>query len=141
MHRAVLLQESVANLVTSVDGRYVDGTFGRGGHSQLILDSLGTNGRLLGVDKDLEAKAVADNLVSEDPRFKFFHGSFAQLPSQLSELGMPTVDGILTYEGSLTCDAALGIIGPVTGEESITFNPATASNKCSNFNTPYEYKS
>jgi 16S rRNA (cytosine1402-N4)-methyltransferase len=95
MHRAVLLQEAVANLVTSVDGHYVDGTFGRGGHSQLILDSLSTNGHLLGVDKDLEAKVVADKLVSEDPRFKFFHGSFAQLPGQLSEMGMPTVDGIL----------------------------------------------
>jgi 16S rRNA (cytosine1402-N4)-methyltransferase len=95
MHRAVLLQEAVANLVTSVDGHYVDGTFGRGGHSQLILDSLSVNGHLLGVDKDLEAKVVADKLVFEDPRFKFFHGSFAQIQGQLGEMGMPTVDGIL----------------------------------------------
>jgi 16S rRNA (cytosine1402-N4)-methyltransferase len=84
MHRAVLLQEAVANLVTSVDGHYVDGTFGRGGHSQLILDSLSVNGHLLGVDKDLEAKVVADKLVFED-----------QIQGQLGEMGMPTVDGIL----------------------------------------------
>ncbi|MFT6050446.1 MAG: 16S rRNA (cytosine1402-N4)-methyltransferase [Halioglobus sp.] len=95
MHRAVLLQESVATLITNLDGNYVDGTFGRGGHSQLILDSLGENGQLLGVDKDLEAQVVADKLVSEDSRFKFFHGSFAQLPGQLTEIGMPAVDGIL----------------------------------------------
>jgi 16S rRNA (cytosine1402-N4)-methyltransferase len=95
MHRAVLLQESVTTLITNLDGNYVDGTFGRGGHSQLILDSLGENGQLLGVDKDLEAQVVADKLVSEDSRFKFFHGSFAQLPGQLTEIGMPAVDGIL----------------------------------------------
>jgi 16S rRNA (cytosine1402-N4)-methyltransferase len=59
------------------------------------LDSLSVNGHLLGVDKDLEAKVVADKLVFEDPRFKFFHGSFAQIQGQLGEMGMPTVDGIL----------------------------------------------
>ena len=95
MHRAVLLQEAVATLVTNVDGIYVDGTFGRGGHSQLVLDSLGSDGRLLGVDKDLEAMFVADKLVERDPRFNFFHGSFAQLPDQLQSMGIPAVDGIL----------------------------------------------
>lgn len=95
MHRAVLLQEAVATLVINVDGNYVDGTFGRGGHSQLILNTLGDGGHLLGVDKDLEAKAVAEQLASQDSRFEFFHGSFAQLPDQLRDMGITAVDGIL----------------------------------------------
>ncbi len=95
MHQTVLLQEAVSALVTASDGVYVDGTFGRGGHSREILSVLGQEGRLLAVDKDLQACAVAAELKESDGRFDFEHTSFAQLPHQLRRWGIGAVDGIL----------------------------------------------
>lgn len=95
MHQTVLLREAVEALVTSPSGFYVDGTFGRGGHSRYTLDCLGPDGRLLGVDKDPEAASAALQLASNEPRFEFFHGSFAELPHQLRRMGIDAVDGIL----------------------------------------------
>lgn len=95
MHQTVLLREAVDALVTAPSGVYVDGTFGRGGHSRLILDSLGADGRLLGVDKDPVAAAHAGELAREDSRFTFYHGSFADLPAHLQQSGIGPVDGIL----------------------------------------------
>jgi len=95
MHQAVLLPEAVAALVTKRDGCYVDGTFGRGGHSREILSVLGAGGRLLAVDKDLQAIEVARSIQKSEARFDFEHGSFAQLPHQLRRRGLAAVDGIL----------------------------------------------
>ena len=95
MHQTVLLREAVDALVTAPGGCYVDGTFGRGGHSRHLLDCLDEHGRLLGVDKDPAAQAVAEELASSEPRFTFFHGSFAELPHQLQRMGIAAVDGIL----------------------------------------------
>jgi 16S rRNA (cytosine1402-N4)-methyltransferase len=95
MHQTVLLREAVDALVTLPDGIYVDGTFGRGGHSRYLLQCLNDNGRVLGVDKDLAAQAAARELAESEPRFEFFHGSFAQLPHQLRGMGIDAVDGIL----------------------------------------------
>jgi len=95
MHQTVLLREAVDALVTTTGGTYVDGTFGRGGHSRALLQCLGEQGRLLAVDKDPEAAAVAAQFAAEDSRFTFFHGSFALLPEQLQRLGIGAVDGIL----------------------------------------------
>ena len=95
MHQTVLLREAVDALVTTPAGYYVDGTFGRGGHSRLILEHLNGDGRLLAVDKDPEAAAVADAMTRDDPRLTFFHGSFAELPDQLQRMGIAAVDGIL----------------------------------------------
>jgi 16S rRNA (cytosine1402-N4)-methyltransferase len=95
MHQTVLLREAVDALVTRPAGFYVDGTFGRGGHSQYLLEHMAADGRLLGVDKDPEAQAAAGELASVEPRFEFFHGSFAELPAQLSRMGVDAVDGIL----------------------------------------------
>jgi 16S rRNA (cytosine1402-N4)-methyltransferase len=95
MHQAVLLREAVQALVIRPDGYYIDGTFGRGGHSRYLLDQLDASGRLLGVDKDLAARSVAQQLEMSEPRFGFFHGSFAQLPHQLRQMGIGAVDGIL----------------------------------------------
>ena len=95
MHQTVLLQEAVDALVTLPGGFYVDGTFGRGGHSRYLLQSLNDAGHLLGVDKDLAAQAAALQLAESEPRFEFFHGSFAQLPHQLRGMGIDAVDGIL----------------------------------------------
>jgi 16S rRNA (cytosine1402-N4)-methyltransferase len=95
MHQTVLLREAVDALVTERNGHYVDGTFGRGGHSREILSVLGAGGRLLAIDKDLQACAAALELKESDDRFDFEHGSFAQLPHQLHRLGIDAVDGIL----------------------------------------------
>ncbi len=95
MHQTVLLREAVDALVTLPDGFYVDGTFGRGGHSRYLLQCLDDNGRVLGVDKDLVAQTAAHELAESEPRFEFFHGSFAQLPHQLRRMGIDAVDGIL----------------------------------------------
>jgi len=95
MHQTVLLREAVDALVTTPGGCYVDGTFGRGGHSRQLLDCLDEHGRVLGVDKDPAAQAVAEELASSEPRFTFFHGSFAELPHQLQRMGIDAVDGIL----------------------------------------------
>ncbi len=95
MHQTVLLREAVAALVTVKDGCYVDGTFGRGGHSREILAELDERGRLLAVDKDPEAIEVAQQLKEGDERFDFVHDSFARLPHQLRRMGIDAVDGIL----------------------------------------------
>jgi 16S rRNA (cytosine1402-N4)-methyltransferase len=95
MHQTVLLREAVEALVTRPAGFYVDGTFGRGGHSRHLLQCLDTDGQLLGVDKDPEAQADANELARVEPRFQFFHGSFAELPTQLASMGIDAVDGIL----------------------------------------------
>jgi len=88
MHRPVLEQEAVAALALKAAGIYVDGTFGRGGHSRAILAQLGPQGRLIALDRDPEAAAAAREIA--DPRFSFFRTSF----SDLSALP-PQVDGML----------------------------------------------
>ena len=95
MHQTVLLQEAVKALVTHPDGFYVDGTFGRGGHSRCLLECLDERGHVLAVDKDQTAQLAAQQLIEGEPRFEFFHGSFAQLPHQLRGMGIDAVDGIL----------------------------------------------
>ena len=95
MHQTVLLREAVDALVTNPAGFYVDGTFGRGGHSRYLLELLDDEGRVLGVDKDPAAGVAARQLACEEPRFEFFHGSFAELPRQLQRMGVDAVDGIL----------------------------------------------
>ena len=88
-HTTVLLNEAVDALVTKPDGIYVDATFGRGGHSRLILSQLDAQGRLVAFDKDPEAIA-AGNAIG-DPRFEIRHQGFAAL----SELESASVTGIL----------------------------------------------
>lgn len=94
-HESVLLQEAVDALVNSPAGLYVDGTFGRGGHSREILRRLSESGRLLGVDKDEAAQEVASTLAGEDARFSFYRGSFADLSAVLNQSERLAVDGIL----------------------------------------------
>ncbi|WP_097460960.1 16S rRNA (cytosine(1402)-N(4))-methyltransferase RsmH [Mangrovitalea sediminis] len=95
VHRTVLLQEAAEALVTDVQGHYVDGTFGRGGHSREILSRLGASGRLLGVDKDPAAIAEGVRLSAEDARFVIRQGSFAQLAEFVAERGWDWVNGVL----------------------------------------------
>jgi 16S rRNA (cytosine1402-N4)-methyltransferase len=88
-HTTVLLNEAVDALVTKPDGNYVDATFGRGGHSRLLLSRLDVQGRLLAFDKDPEAVAVANAI--EDPRFSIRHQGF----TGIRELEAGSVTGIL----------------------------------------------
>ena len=80
MHQTVLLREAVDALVTTPSGFYVDGTFGRGGHSRYLLECLDDNGSVLAVDKDPAASAAAEQLARGESRFEFYRGSFADLP-------------------------------------------------------------
>ena len=95
-HRTVLLNEAIEALALDGDrkqGIYVDGTFGRGGHSRLILQKLGERGRLLAFDKDTYAIANASSIT--DPRFGIVHDSFATLAEALSARGIGQLDGVL----------------------------------------------
>ncbi|QEQ96022.1 16S rRNA (cytosine(1402)-N(4))-methyltransferase RsmH [Neptunomonas concharum] len=95
-HVTVLLDEAVELLVQNADGFYVDGTFGRGGHSSLILQHLSDQGRLMAIDKDLEAIACAGERFGDDGRFSIAHGSFSRLGEFVSEQNMSgQVDGVL----------------------------------------------
>jgi hypothetical protein len=76
-HTTVLLVEAVDAVAIRPEGTYVDGTFGRGGHSRALLARLGPTGRLIGFDKDPEAVAVGQALAAEDARFAIVHASFA----------------------------------------------------------------
>ncbi|GFM83416.1 ribosomal RNA small subunit methyltransferase H [Pseudomonas cichorii] len=95
-HITVLLEEAVEALAVRADGCYLDGTFGRGGHSRLILQHLGPDGRLLGFDKDPQAIATGQALAAEDGRFVIVQRSFAELGSEAQERGLAgKVNGIL----------------------------------------------
>ncbi len=96
LHRTVLLEEAVEALALQgarSDGIYLDGTFGRGGHSRRILSVLGGRGRLVAFDKDPQAIASASEIT--DPRFDIVHDSFATLDAALSARGIGQVDGVL----------------------------------------------
>ncbi len=97
-HRTVLLDEAVDALAIDGerrDGLYVDGTFGRGGHSRLILSKLSPRGRLVAFDKDPQAVEVAQRLTKEDGRFAIVHDSFATMDTALAARGLGPVDGVL----------------------------------------------
>lgn len=95
-HITVLLDEAVNGLSLKEGGIYVDGTFGRGGHSKHILKQLGEKGRLIAIDRDPRAIATAQKLMEEDDRFKIVHGPFSNLATYVSNMGLAgKIDGIL----------------------------------------------
>ncbi len=95
-HKPVLLNESVEALAIKADGIYIDGTFGRGGHSRKILQQLGDKGRLIAFDKDPQAIAAAQENFADEPRFSIVHGSFAELEDTLNRQNLcGKIDGIL----------------------------------------------
>jgi 16S rRNA (cytosine1402-N4)-methyltransferase len=89
LHTTVLLSEAVDALDIKPDGTYVDATFGRGGHSRLILSKLSPKGRVIAFDKDLDAIAAAEQI--QDPRFSIRHQGF----THLGELDAGSIDGVL----------------------------------------------
>ncbi|MCH1926420.1 16S rRNA (cytosine(1402)-N(4))-methyltransferase RsmH [Shewanella sp. C32] len=94
-HLSVLLNEAVEGLNIRPDGIYVDGTFGRGGHSRRVLSHLGEHGRLIAIDRDPQAIEAAKAL-ADDPRFTIVHGGFGQLAEYIEQLGLSgKIDGVL----------------------------------------------
>ena len=99
-HISVLLHETVDGVLAGRDtGIYVDATFGRGGHTKLLLSKLDQNARVYAFDKDPQALEVAAQLEQEDPRFKIIQASFADLQSELANIGITEVDGIMADLG------------------------------------------
>ncbi len=93
-HITVLLHEAVDGLALKEDGIYIDATFGRGGHSRLILSKLSANGRLIAIDRDPRAITEAQKI--QDPRFHIEHNSFSAIPEICEKLGLTgKIDGIL----------------------------------------------
>jgi 16S rRNA (cytosine1402-N4)-methyltransferase len=95
-HQPVLLEAVLRGLAIRPEGTYIDGTYGRGGHSRAILQQLGPAGRLLAFDKDPQACGQAWQELGREPRFRIQRGSFTQLASSLAEEGLSgRVNGIL----------------------------------------------
>jgi 16S rRNA (cytosine1402-N4)-methyltransferase len=95
-HRPVLFDEVLDSLQIRADGVYLDGTFGRGGHSAGIMEQLGEKGRLLATDKDPQAIATAEQRFGSDERFTIVRGSFTMLATEAEKRGWHgKVDGIL----------------------------------------------
>ncbi len=90
-HTTVLLQESIDAAVTDPNGTYIDATYGRGGHSRLLLSKLSPSGRLIAFDRDHEAVANAQTLVASDPRFSIRHAAF----SAMADIAPASITGIL----------------------------------------------
>jgi len=97
LHAPVLLEAAVQGLITDPAGIYVDATFGRGGHSRRILQALGPEGRLIALDRDPEAGAVAR--AWDDPRFEFVHSEFSRLTELLAARGITRIHGLLADLG------------------------------------------
>jgi len=92
-HHPVLLAEALAALAPRADGTYLDGTFGRGGHSLALLPLLGPRGRLIAIDRDPQALAAAADI--RDPRFSIHHARFSALAQVLDAAGASRIDGML----------------------------------------------
>ncbi|PFG09816.1 16S rRNA (cytosine(1402)-N(4))-methyltransferase RsmH [Marinobacter sp. LV10MA510-1] len=128
-HRSVLLDSAVDLLLTDSGGRYVDATFGRGGHSRMILERLAENGALLGIDKDPQAIDEARTLAAADSRFNAFHGSFADLGHALKQAHWPQVEGVLMDLGVSSPqldDASRGFSFMRQGPLDMRMNPQQA---------------
>ena len=101
-HITVLLQEAVKGLAIKPDGVYIDGTFGRGGHSRAILERLGPNGRLIAIDRDPRAIEAGELLATQDKRFSLHHAAMSELSDVLKRAvgeKAEAVDGMLADLG------------------------------------------
>ena len=99
-HISVLLHETVDGVLAGRDtGIYVDATFGRGGHTRLLLSKLDQDARVYAFDKDPQALEVAAQLEQEDSRFRIIHASFADIQAELARIGITEVDGIMADLG------------------------------------------
>ncbi|MFW5985375.1 MAG: 16S rRNA (cytosine(1402)-N(4))-methyltransferase RsmH [Halanaerobiaceae bacterium] len=93
-HQPVLLKETIEYLNCKKEGVYVDGTLGRGGHTQAILDNIGKDGLIVAIDRDLQAINKVKNKLNSD-RIKYFHDNFVRIPEILGELEIKKVEGMI----------------------------------------------
>jgi 16S rRNA (cytosine1402-N4)-methyltransferase len=115
-HITVLLREAVEALAIKPEGTYVDGTFGRGGHSRAILERLGANGRLIAIDRDPRAVEAGEALARMDKRFSMRHVAMSELSDVLEDVSgsrKQVVDGML---------ADLGVSSPQLDEQDRGFS-------------------
>ncbi|MEZ8789051.1 16S rRNA (cytosine(1402)-N(4))-methyltransferase RsmH [Vibrio splendidus] len=126
-HISVLLNESIDGLAIKPDGTYIDGTFGRGGHSRTILSKLGENGRLFSIDRDPQAIAEAQKI--DDPRFTIIHGPFSGMAEYAERYDLVgQVDGVLLDLGVSSPqldDAARGFSFMKDGPLDMRMDPTT----------------
>ena len=126
-HRPVLLKEAVDALAVQADGVYLDGTFGRGGHSREILARLGPKGRLFALDRDPEAHAAAKALAATDSRLAVYRAAFSQLERVATEAGVNgRVNGVLLDIGVSSTqldDARRGFSFTQTGPLDMRMDP------------------
>jgi len=126
-HRPVLLDEAIEGLAMKPDGVYLDGTFGRGGHSAAMLEKLGDAGRLLAIDQDPAAVQIARQRFGQDPRFEIVHSNFESLVDLVRERGLyQKVDGVLLDLGVSSPqldDAARGFSFMKPGPLDMRMNP------------------
>ena len=96
MHKSVMLSECLEGLDIKANGLYIDATYGRGGHSQAILNRLGDRGRLICVDQDIEAIRHAQAHIATDQRVRVVHQSFSHIKAYLASNDLlGKVDGLL----------------------------------------------
>src|ERR1700694_2164175 len=103
MHTPVLAREAIEALAVRPDGVYVDGTFGRGGHSRAILERLGPHGRLVALDRDPQAMAAAGDI--RDRRFMFLKHHFGTPSAALDAAGVRGTRGMLFDLGGFLAPA------------------------------------
>ena len=130
-HKPVLLAEALDALAIKADGIYLDGTFGRGGHAQEILNRLAEAGRLIAMDKDPEAIQIANQKFGHDKRFSIIHDSFANMRSHIEQENLlGKVDGILLDLGVSSPqldDATRGFSFLQSGPLDMRMNPEVGS--------------
>ena len=119
-HVPVLLGPVLKGLRIKPDGCYVDGTFGRGGHSREILKQLNANGRLIGIDRDPQAIASAGNTLTDDPRVELIRGDFAQLKKLIGERESAAGGSLIGQVDGLLLD--LGVSSPQLDEADRGFS-------------------
>lgn len=128
-HRPVLVDEALAGLNIQPEGRYVDGTFGRGGHAGAILSRLAPAGRLLAFDRDPEAVAEAERRFGADSRFEVVRGSFTMLERVVLDRGWShQIDGVfldLGVSSPQLDDPARGFSFQHDGPLDMRMDPAT----------------
>ena len=93
-HIPVMLDECVNSLVQNINGCYIDGTIGGGGHSTAILERLSKDGRLIGFDRDIDAISRVKDKLSNDSRLSLIHSNFSDMAKKLDEHGIKMVDGL-----------------------------------------------
>ena len=126
-HASVLLDEVITGLSIRPDGRYVDGTYGRGGHARSILAALGQDGRLIVMDRDPEAIADARKRFAGDDRVTIIHDDYINMPAQVAALKMAEqIDGVLLDLGVSSPqldDASRGFSFQQNGPLDMRMNP------------------